>query len=280
MQKNCDLHMHSIFSDGSDSPSILIDIALREELLGIALTDHNTVAGLYEFTEYAKGKNIVAVPGTELTTGYNGEEVHMVALFVKPEHYESVMGLVKKYNGYRLENNRLLVNNLSNDGFDLDWDAIISSSPTGEINRLHIAKALVSRGYAPSVSAAFDTILSPGGKYYRAPKRLDTLEAIDFIRSIGALPIMAHPFLSFGEKEMREFLPIAKEHGLVGFETRYSLYSPETDALASRLAKEFDLLESGGSDYHGSGKPDIRIGHGKGGLEVPGRFLEDLMKLL
>ena len=118
----------------------------------------------------------------------------------------------------------------------------------------------------------------PSAGYYKFPKMFTAREIIDFITSIGAVPVWAHPFLDMNAEEIDAFLPIAKAHGLVGMETRYSLYNEETQKTAETLAEKHGIKQSGGSDFHGSNKPDISLGTGKGNLEVPFEFYENLKK--
>ena len=132
-------------------------------------------------------------------------------------------------------------------------------------------------GYVASITEAFDTWLHPKFGYFKEPKRLDVYETLAFLRSIGAVPVLAHPFLNLKTPELLEgFLPGAIEAGLQGMETRYSKFSPEETARACAIADRFGLLHSGGSDFHGSNKPDIRLGVGKGDLRVPGELLRKL----
>ena len=151
----------------------------------------------------------------------------------------------------------------------MDYSAIKAKSPNGKINRAHIAAELTRKGYTSSVNEAFDTLLSRRAGYYREPERPGVWEMIDFIRSMDAMPVLAHPFLNLTEERMMDFLPAAKKAGLAGMECYYSMYD---DALTERslcIADIFGLLPSGGSDFHGANKPDIALGSGRGDLLVP-----------
>ena len=167
------------------------------------------------------------------------------------------------------ESNINLVNALIKLGFELDYDEIKSTTPNGKINRAHIATAMMRKGYVSSVVEAFETYLSKNGVYYKEPQRISIWDMLDFIKSIEAVSVLAHPFLNLSKEELEIFLPLAKKHGLVGIECYYSLYDEKTTETSLRLAKQFDLLPSGGSDFHGARKPDIKLGVGKGDLKVP-----------
>ena len=267
--KICDLHTHSIYSDGSWTPCQLVDEAERIGLSAIALTDHNTVAGLPEFLEAARGREVEAVPGVEFSSDYKGIDVHILGLFIKPEHYDPITSLLADQQLRKDQANMDLVESLAKDGYVVDYPALKASTPNGQINRAHIAAELTRLGYTASRQEAFERLLSPKCGYYHPPKRMTSFEAIDFIKSIGATAVMAHPYLTLHSQEVRLFLEEAVRHGLDGMETVYVTYDDDTVRLAKETAAEFALLESGGSDFHGANQPDIALGVGRGGLHVP-----------
>lgn len=275
MKKYCDLHTHSYFSDGTDSPKAILDKAAEACLCAVALTDHNTVAGLPEFLEAAKGKDILAIPGVEISTGYNGKELHIVGLFLDPKRYEEITGFLAVINQRKIESNRQLIRNLMRAGYSLDYDEI-TETHQGNINRAVIAAALLEKGYISEINEAFKGLLSAKNGLYIPPERIPSFEAIAFLKSVAAVPVLAHPFLNLQEDELTAFIPKAKRCGLMAMETHYSTYSPETTTAAIRISKHFDLYQSGGSDYHGTNKPDIHIGVGKGSLVVPDSFAAQL----
>ena len=153
---------------------------------------------------------------------------------------------------------------------------LFTQTANGNVNRAHIGAVLTEKGYTPSIQEAFRTLLSPICGLYVPPRRLPVFETIEFIRSIGAVPVLAHPFLQLDETGLRSFLDKAKTHGLIGMETLYSTYDEKTTALSRAIAHEYGLCESGGSDFHGERKPDIALGTGKGNLAVPYEFLGKL----
>lgn len=272
----CDLHTHSVYSDGTSTPAELIAGAKEAGLAAIALTDHNTVAGLLPFLDAAEGSGVEAVPGVEFSTDYGEIELHILALFVKPEHYVHITELMDDMLRRKEESNIALAAALKGAGYMLDYDEIRGRTPNGQVNRAHIAAELFRLGYVESVQDAFKKLLSPKRGLYVPPKRIGSYEAIRFIKSLGAVAVLAHPFLNLDEAGLRAFLPEAVEAGLDGMETAYSKYSPETTTLAEDIAAEFGLKNSGGSDFHGGNKPDISIGKGRGDLAIPMKWLEDL----
>ena len=273
--KYCDLHTHSHYSDGTCSPAELISEAEAKGLSAVVLCDHNTVEGLGEFFAAAKGSAVEAIGGVEFSTDYGDVELHIVGMFITPAHIEAVDGMAAELRRRKDESNIALVENLQRGGYDIDYGELKAANP-GIVNRAHIAAKLVEKGYTGSIKEAFSTLLAKDGRYYVQPKRLDVFETIKFIKSIGAVAILAHPFLSLSEAELRKFLPEATKCGLDGMETFYSEYDEATTELAMRIAHEFGIKQSGGSDYHGARKPGIDLGTGRGDLRVPEALLEEL----
>ncbi len=265
----CDLHTHSTFSDGTDTPAQLLELAEQLGLGAVALTDHNTVAGLPEFLLAAKDKKVRAIAGTEFSTDYHGTELHILGLFLKPEQFSSITALLEDYHQRKEQSNRDLVYKLNAAGYAVDYDRIKSSTPEGQVNRALIAAELTRLGYTESIQAAFKRLLSPKCGYYIPPARPSTFETIRFIKSLGAVAVLAHPFLNLEEEPLREFLKEAVPCGLDAMETMYSTYDERTTAAAKQVADDFGLLHSGGSDYHGKNKPHIQMGIGQGNLAVP-----------
>ena len=274
MKKICDLHTHSVFSDGTWTPEQLVQEAERIGLSAIALTDHNTVEGLPRFLMAAEGKNLEAVPGVEFSTEYLGMDIHVVAHYVMPEVFPTVREKMGQGRRKKDESNRELIENLRRIGFSMDYDAMKASVPSGQINRAHIAAEMVKRGWVSTMQEAFQRYLEPELGLYNPPHRPGIFEMFSFIRSIGAVSILAHPFLKLSPEQVEALIPKAKEAGLLGMETEYVSFDEEKTARAKAIAARFGLLESGGSDFHGDNKPGIFLGVGRGNLQVPLSFLE------
>lgn len=273
MEKYCDLHTHSTFSDGTCTPAQIVDMAMQIGLCAVALCDHNTIAGLPDFFTAAQGKPIEAIGGVELSTEHHGKTLHIVGLCLQPSHYAGITALMERANRDKEESNRELVENLQRAGYYLVYEEICANYAGGQINRAHIAAALTDKGYTPSIEDAFRTLLSKKSGYYHEPRRITALDAIAYLKSIGAVAILAHPFLDLNEAELVAFLPSAKEAGLDGMETLYAKFDAQQRTIAAQIAQQFALLPSGGSDFHGEHKPDILLGRGRGDLFVPASFL-------
>lgn len=273
----CDLHVHSTFSDGTLTPRQLLQLACDAGLSAVALTDHNTVTGLPDFLENAKDFSVQAIPGIEFSVDYLDTELHLLALFVESAYFDTITAMMEDFKHRKEQSNRTLVENLNQLGFALDYEAI-KHRGSGYVNRAHIAAEMTEKGYTPSIKEAFKEYLNPKKGYYTPPRWPDVFEMIRFIKSMGAVAVLAHPFLQMDETQLREFLPQAVETGLDGMEALYPTYDNAQTACAWALCEEFDLLPSGGSDFHGDNKPHIKIGVGEGNLAIPEKFVKSLEK--
>ncbi len=277
MSNLCDLHTHSHYSDGTCSPAKLIRLAEAQGLGAIALCDHNTIDGLPEFCAAGESGKVQAVPGIEFSVDYAGIELHILGLFIQPSQYSRVNDLLGIYQRKKEDSNLSLAKALNAAGYAIDYEAV-KGRTSGIPNRAHFAAELSEKGYFPSMKACFQTILAPENGLYVPPPRPDAFETISFIKEISSVAVLAHPFLSLQEAALREFLKVAVSCGLDGMETIYSTFDEDQSRLAQAIAAEFGLLQSGGSDFHGSNKPDIAIGVGRGNLAVPTAFLHALEK--
>ncbi len=277
MIKRCDLHSHSTFSDGTCTPAELVSLAEKQGLSALALTDHNTSKGLKDFMEAGRNSSVITVPGCEFTTEWNHKEIHIVGLFFKEETWPEIEDFLELAHIAKISSNEQLISRLNEAGYDISTDEVYELTGGNDFNRAHIARVLYAKQYVSSVKEAFDGILKEGNGFYVPPKRITSLAAIRFIKVYHATAIFAHPLLNLTYDEMREFLPQAKETGLDAIETHYTEFTDEMMHTAESLAEEFGLKQSGGSDFHGEAKPGISLGTGRGNLEVPYSFYEDML---
>ena len=264
-----DLHTHSYFSDGTDAPEELIAQAKAAGVSVIALTDHNTLGGVRRFLSEANAQGVLGVAGIEFSTEYQKKELHILALLVEERYFDEIEAKMAELKQRKEKSNRALVQKLSDRGYDISFEGLKEKYNSANINRAHIAATLTETGQTPYIKYAFDHLLGEQCGIYVPPKRLDTFETIAYIREIGAIPILAHPYLQFNQEELEAFLPLAIAKGLLGMEADYSMYSEETTAAAHKTAEEYGLLCSGGSDHHGRNKPHITLGKGQGNLQLP-----------
>lgn len=272
----CDLHAHSTCSDGADTPSVLAKNAALAGLSAVALTDHNTVLGLDEFLSACEKQGIIGVPGIEFSTYYKGTEFHIVSLFIKEEFYDDIMKKVEYYQSLKEKSNLDICERLAADGYEVSYSDIKKKYPNSRINRFHIAERLMDIGVVSSIDEAMKGILSKDNKYYTPPERLPSLEVVSYIKSMGAVSVLAHPLISAHKDVVDEFLGEAVPLGLDAMETVYTMYDAGQTLEADSLAKKYGILPSGGSDYHGISKPGVELGKGRGNLVIPMEFCRKL----
>ena len=270
----CDLHNHSIYSDGTYTPKQLLEYAKEKGLLAIALTDHNSVDGACELEKYAKEIGVCAVVGSELTTEYLGKETHLLALFLSESAREKMKEFFKERKRLKEESNQCLAKALNEGGYKIDYEEL--KKRYKNINRAHFAKRLVELGYVKTTKEAFDIVLKEGNGFYVSSPRPDLLSTIKWIRDIGAVPVLAHPLLSLEKEELEGLLPLAKEKGLAGFECYYRLFTKEQIQYLCALADKYGLVKSGGSDFHGGMKDGVDMGY----ASVPYEAYLELRKIV
>lgn len=275
-KERCDLHTHSNFSDGTDTPTQLVKRAKALGIKALALTDHNTPDGLKEFMEAGKQNDLITVPGCEFSTEFEGKEVHVVGLFFKEKYWAEINDFVELMHLAKRNSNVMMIENLQKLGYDVTFEEAMALTDGSDFNRAHVARLLMNKGYVASVGEAFDNLLKAGNGIYTPAKKITSIAAIRFIRAFGAVSVIAHPLLNLTYKEMLRFLPQAKEAGLDAIETCYTEFDEEMTSMAKLMAEKFELLESGGSDFHGENKPGIALGTGRGNLYVPFEFYEKL----
>ncbi len=268
--KYCDLHNHSVYSDGTYTPRQLLEYAKQKGLLALALTDHNCVDGAEELEKYAKEIGIEALVGSELTTEYKGKETHLLALFLNKEAREEMKEFFAERKRLKEESNERLAKALIEGGYQINFEGMKKKYKS--INRAHFSRALVEGGYVKDSNEAFGTILKEGNGFYVSSPRPMLLETIQWVRELGALPVLAHPLLSLDKSQVEELLPVAKAKGLVGIECYYGLFTKEQVEYLCSLADKYGLVKSGGSDFHGNMKEGVDLGYAR----VPYSAYEEL----
>lgn len=275
-----DLHTHSCCSDGTLTPRELVDYAIEKGLSAVALTDHDTVDGLDELTAYAKDKPIEVIPGIEYSTEYNNRDVHIVGLFI--DHKAPVFqAYLTRFQQSRTDRNYKLCANLRGAGIDITYEALTEAFPGAVITRAHYASFLLDKGYVKSRNEAFDRYLGDNTPYFVHREKVTPEEVIAVTLKAGGIPILAHPTLyKLGREQLDVLLSRLKSAGLMGIECFYSTYTPADERQMHALAKQYNLLPSGGSDFHGANKPGLDLAVGYGRLMVPDTILTAMKKAL
>ena len=272
--KRIDLHVHTTASDSTCSPEEVVRLALDEGLAAIAVTDHDTADAYAPTAAAAEGTGLEIVPGIEISTRYFGS-VHILGYFIDPQSDElrPVLDWVVRD---RDERNRKMVELMAADGLPVSYEKMHERFGA-VVGRPHFARVLYELGLAESVPDAFERYVQKGRKYYVGRQFLSIERSVEIIRLAGGVPVLAHPFqYRLEEAQLRELIEHCMDYGLRGMECRYSGYTEEQSAYLLSLAKEYGLLPTGGSDFHGANKPHIRLGRGTGGLSVPLEYLERL----
>lgn len=271
-----DLHTHSTESDGTLTPEALIQLAADIGLSAIALTDHDTVGGLEKAEATAKALGIELVPGIELSTDYNGTEVHMLGFYVDNTNSAFLTKLQEFIHSRDVRNEKMAFL-LQKEGFDITLEKLHQEYPKSVITRAHFARYLVEHGFIKDRDTVFRKYLGDNCRCYVPREKITPFEAIDLIRLGGGLSFFAHPVLChMNHDRLRFFVRDLKEAGLTGMEAIYSMNTPGDERNMKKLANEFDLLISGGSDFHGENKPYIHLGTGKGNLRIPESILDHI----
>jgi len=272
-----DLHTHSRASDGSDSPAALVRRAAAKGLAAIALTDHDTLAGLDEAEEEAAATGIEFIRGIELAVQDEFGELHILGLFM-PEPSERMLAAIDTLQRNRRSRNQAMLDVLAAMGMPMSMDEVREHSGKVAIGRPHIALAMKSKGYVPSRKEAFERYIGWNGSAFVPRTLLSPSEAIRLLRDEGATVVLAHPCLSkrMTPGRLDAVLTEFRQYGLRAIEAYHSSHDPEQVRLCIALADKHDLLLTGGSDYHGSNKDGIALGAGTGQLRVPYILLEKL----
>ena len=276
-----DLHTHSNCSDGTYPVKELMDYAHEKNLAAIALTDHDTVDGLDEAINYVADKypDMELIPGIEFSTVEEGKDVHIVGLYID-HHNQRFVGRLQAFIDSRTERNIRMCNKLREEaGIPITFEELVSSFPGAVITRAHYAQFMVERGLVKSRNEVFDKYIGDHAPYYVEREKIAPEEAIEYVLEGGGVPILAHPILyHMSDRKLDALVARLKAAGLRGIEAIYSTYSPSEERQIKELAAKYDLLISGGSDFHGANKPSIDLGCGYGKLFVPESVLEPIRK--
>ena len=287
-----DLHVHSNKSDGTYSPTELVDYAIEKSLVAIALTDHDTVDGLDEIIKYAdrlrsemNSANTQTsshlhipeiIPGIEFSTEYEGRDIHILGLYIdhkSPEFEESLQNFVNS----RITRNQKMCSLLQGAGIDITYEKLLAEYPGSVITRAHYAAYLLKYGYTRNMNEAFERYVGDHCPYFVPREKVTPQQAVQLVLKAKGVPILAHPTLyHMSDSRLDHLTAMLKEAGLMGIEAIYSTYSPSEERDMRKLAHKYDLLLSGGSDFHGANKPKLDLGIGYGNLYVDESILQEI----
>ena len=270
MTNYIDLHTHSTASDGVYSPTELLHRAKEVGLRVLALTDHDTSDGLEEAAKAAAALDIDFIPGIEINTDVSGGEVHVLGYFAEFQQ-PTFQGVLKVLRDARERRGQRMVELLNEHGINVSWERVRELAQ-GAVGRPHVARALLEAGYVQTIGEAFDKYIGNGCYAYVPRYRLTPDDAVRLIVSANGLPVIAHPADLPGLDELRDWLPGLCEAGMVGLETYYGPYTAEQEQALRALADEYQLIPTGGTDFHGPGIHPTPLG----GRHVPYESVERL----
>jgi 3',5'-nucleoside bisphosphate phosphatase len=272
-----DLHLHSFISDGSESPKRIVELAVAAGMSAIALTDHDILDGIPEARRSADTHGLLFIPGTELSVDWNGAAMHMLVYFLEPHSGPLQDRLVAVREG-RATRNLRIITALQSHGIDITFDEVAAVAGDGSMGRPHFARVLIDKGVVTSMPEAFDNWLATGRPGYVSRERLEAFEAVELARQSGAVPVIAHPHtLGLGADEYADAFVDLADAGLGGIEAYYTEYSQDLREHLAGICNRLGIAATGGSDFHGTYKPDIRVGIGLGDLSVPEKAIQQLV---
>jgi predicted metal-dependent phosphoesterase TrpH len=247
MASKGDFHTHSTASDGRLTPAQLVDLAAGQGVAYHALTDHDSTEGIAEArAAAARYANYHLIPGVEFGTDIEGAEVHMLGLFLHPDD-ASLQRQLADLRGGRLDRGQAIVERLRSLGLMITWERVQEIAGEASVGRPHIAQALVEAGYITRVEEAFDQWIGRNGPAYVERTKMTPAECVRFIVDHGGLACIAHPL----DLDLTALLPQLRGAGMAAMEVFYKDYAPEMIDYLHGLARQFDLIPIGGSDYHG-----------------------------
>ncbi len=274
-----DLHMHSIYSDGSCTPAGLVSMACEKGLYAIALTDHDTVEGVPEFVQAAEDTPVNVIPGVEISSVYNGKEVHILGYNVDYKD-EILKDKLDHLAALRYERDEKMCELLNREGIDISMPELRARFSSRVITRAHFAIYIVEKEYCKEKKEAFKKYLADGAPCYIPRYKLPMEDTQELISRAGGICSIAHPVnYKMSDEEYMEFFKYARSIGIGGIEAYHSNNKPGDTEKFKKMANELGMYITGGSDFHGDLKPDIEIGTGRGDLMIPGSLLNKMWNI-
>ena len=272
MEELIDLHVHSNCSDGTYTPEELVAYALEKGLKAFALTDHDTTAGIARAQRAASGTGLELIPAIELSTEYKGKDIHILGLGIDPENAYFQDQLLRFQNARNLRNEKM-IEKLREHGIDITLEQMRACFPDSVWTRAHFARYLFDHGYVKEMWDAFDLYLGDHAPCFIPREKVTPFQAVQLIHEGGGYAVLAHPLLyRLGEEPLNLLVKTLTGCGLDGIEAIYSTNRFSDEADMRQLARRYGLAITGGSDFHGSNKPSIDLGCGKGNLRIPYRL--------
>jgi 3',5'-nucleoside bisphosphate phosphatase len=281
-----DLHIHSTASDGTLSPFEILALAQDLNIAAISITDHDTLDGSRDALSFGIPPSVKFLTGVEISSEPPPSfscagSFHILGYAVDVDHPD-LNHTLSMLRDSRKRRNPQILELLSRLGIEISLEEVRNLAGDSQLGRPHIARFMVEKGYVPSIDAAFDEYLGNGKPAYVDRFRFECEKTIKAILNAGGIPVLAHPLL-LGIREndiLEDLIAVLTEMGLGGIEVYYPEHTKNLIAYYSRLASHFNLLITGGTDFHGDIKPEIKMGVGKGDFFVPYELYEKLISSL
>lgn len=277
MTETIDLHVHSTCSDGTNTPTELVNFAIEKGLRAFALTDHDTTAGIEEALDAAKEKPIEIIPGIELSTNYKGKDIHILGLGVDCCNAYFQVEL-SHFQNSRDARNLKMITKLQESGVVITHESMLEAFGDAIWTRAHFARYLYEHHYVKSMKEAFECYIGDHAPCFVQKEKVTPYQAIQLIHQGGGVAILAHPLLyHFSDANLEQLVMDLRKDNLDAIEAIYSTNKWTDESNLIRLAKKHNLKISGGSDYHGANKPTIALGTGRGNLKIPYEIWQTLI---
>ncbi|MBS6194987.1 MAG: PHP domain-containing protein [Clostridiales bacterium] len=276
VSKYIDLHTHSTASDGTLTPTELVQYALKKGLSAIALTDHDTTEGIPEAQKAAQGTSLSLIPGVELSTAWQSRDIHILGLNINVDdvHFQELLENFQKERDLR---NQKMVRLLKEQGLQITWEELTAHFPKGVLTRAHFARFLLDTRQVHTLPEAFNRFLGDHAPCFVPREKVTPFQAVQMIHQGGGKAVLAHPLLyHLKPEQLGELVTQLARCGLDGIEAIYSTNQGMDESTLRRLARSHELFITGGSDFHGSNKPAIDLGSGRGNLKIPAELLQFL----
>ncbi|MBU4149592.1 MAG: PHP domain-containing protein [Candidatus Omnitrophica bacterium] len=276
MNKTADLHVHTHLSDGTFTPEKVVEYAKASGLSAIAITDHDCCCAITPAILAAKDLDVEIIPGVELTAEVDDTEIHILGYFIDWQD-DWFARKLKEISKVREERAKEILKRLRKHGVDISDDELFELSGPGSVGRLHIAQLLYKKRCTSSIGQAFTKYIGNGGSCYVKKFKLTPEEAVDMIRRVGGISVMAHPkTIAIQNKSIEDVVALLAKNGVRGIEVYHSDHSLKNEKAFKALAEKYNLLITGGSDCHGFGKREVLIGK----VKIPYELVENLKKAL
>lgn len=273
-----DLHVHSNCSDGTCTPEELVELALEKGLSAFALTDHDTTEGIERAQNAAEGTGLEVISGIEFSTSYGKKDVHVLGLGIHPSDTYFQESLDRFRNSRELRNEKM-IQKMQECGLPITKEEVVALFPDAVVTRAHFAKFLVQKGIVRSTNEAFDSYLGDYACCFVPREKVTPFQAVKLIKENGGYAVLAHPLIyGFSKKNLEDLVREMKKSGADGIEAIYSQNRWNDEGEMRALARRHGLKITGGSDFHGTNKPGIELGIGKGNLKIPYEIWENLRR--